>query len=235
MRLTAHQPSYLCGARLLHKIASADTFVVIDSVPHSHNSWENRNVIRTGQGSQWLTVPVLHGAKILAETRIAPGNWARKHWRAIEMNYQRAPFWSDYVIPLELIYEEMGGSLTQAAIETACRLAFHLECMGTNLAWRSTSEIKPEGEGWRMILSLCQKLNADTFLFGSQGRDYMTPEAHEAFRKAGVKPLFQEYSPVEYKQCYDPFLPNMSALDILLNCGPEAGRDVIMRGGRFEE
>ncbi len=232
MILTAHQPQYLPGPRLLHKIASSDKFVLLDHLPHSHNSFENRNKIRTANGEQWLTVPVVHGSSTLAETKIAPGNWPRKHYRALEMNYSRTSQWKSYERWLKKLYASPGSDLMDLAEDTRDGLCmeFHVICEPIH-----ASDLKPEGENWRMILSLCQKLNADTFLFGSQGRAYMTQEAKEAFRKAGVKPVFQAYNDaLEYKQAYQGFIPNLSALDILLNLGPD-GREFIMKAGRLEE
>jgi len=46
LTLTAHQPQYLPGLRLFDKIAQADMFVYLDTVPMESSGFENRNKIK---------------------------------------------------------------------------------------------------------------------------------------------------------------------------------------------
>lgn len=265
MILTAHQPQYLPGLRLMHKLASADAFVLLDHLPHQHNSFENRNKIRTRQGWQWLTVPVTHSRKRLRDVSLPQGVWIGKHLRAIYMNYQRAGFFWQHVDMVDNWYgspdpmrtlasagesttwslsgrltvrPKIVGRSTLAPEVSAQPYDTHVDIYGLEVRTSpptSEPERRPRAYGWRMLLDLCRTYNADTFLFGAQGRNYMDDEARAAFRRAGVKPLFQVYDPQPYRQVYDPFIPDMSALDVLLNEGPARGREVIMAGGRWEE
>src|SRR4051812_18014003 len=73
MRVTIHQPQFLPWLGYLDKIDQADLFIVLDTVQFKKNEWQNRNRIRTADGWQWLTVPVLQrfGQRI-NEVRINP-------------------------------------------------------------------------------------------------------------------------------------------------------------------
>ena len=57
--LAAHQPNFLPWLGLFHKVGQADVWVLADDVQYSRGSLTNRNRIRTADGWQWLTVPVL--------------------------------------------------------------------------------------------------------------------------------------------------------------------------------
>ena len=57
------QPSYLPWLGYFDQIYHADTFVLYDDVQFDKGGWRNRNRIKTSQGVQWLTVPVLEKKK----------------------------------------------------------------------------------------------------------------------------------------------------------------------------
>ena len=236
MRLTAHQPAYLPGPRLLHKLASCDAFVLLDHLPWSHGSFEARNKIRTAQGEQWLSVPVLHGAQAHADMLVAPGNWTRKHYRAIEMNYARANYWPGIKDDIAHLYARLKEEprIVEVCEMTLEPLFLELVVGGHHDYYRS-SEMETSGSGWEMLLGLCNSLGATEFLFGGCGRGYMTEQATRAFLDAGVKPLYQTWHVREYRQCYEPFMGDMSALDILLNLGPHDGAELVAQSGGWAE
>ena len=60
MIVAVHQPQYLPWLGYFDKIDKADVFVLLDTVQFKKNEWQNRNKIKTAQGWQWLTVPVMY-------------------------------------------------------------------------------------------------------------------------------------------------------------------------------
>ena len=75
------QPWYLPYLGFFKKIQSCDLFIYPDDAQYQKGLWNNRNKIRTFEGSAWLTVPLYHkfGQK-LNEVRIANNeNWNKKH------------------------------------------------------------------------------------------------------------------------------------------------------------
>lgn len=80
-------------------IAAVDEFILYDDMQYTRRDWRNRNQIKTPQGAQWLTVPVLAKGKYhqkIHETEIDGTEWASAHWKALAQNYKRAPHF-DYV------------------------------------------------------------------------------------------------------------------------------------------
>jgi len=55
-----HQPQYLPYLGFFHKLLHCDVFVALDNVQFLRRGFQNRNKIKTKQGWQWLTVPVVH-------------------------------------------------------------------------------------------------------------------------------------------------------------------------------
>src|SRR5881396_2679208 len=107
MRVAVHQPQFLPWLGYLDKIDQADLFVVLDTVQYKKNEWQNRNRIRTAQGWQWLTVPVLQKfGQVISEVRINAGvDWQSKHLRALEMHYAHAALSGPYLQGLQEIYD----------------------------------------------------------------------------------------------------------------------------------
>ena len=59
VKVAIHQPQYLPWLGYLDKLDSADVFIILDTVQFKKHEWQNRNRIRTKEGWQWLTVPII--------------------------------------------------------------------------------------------------------------------------------------------------------------------------------
>ena len=68
------------------------------------------------------------------------------------------------------------------------------------------------------LVNLVRSLGGDTFLPGSAGRGFIDLGRFEA---AGIRIAFQDYVCRPYRQQYEPFVSHLSAIDLLLNEGPE--------------
>jgi hypothetical protein len=228
--LTGHQPNYLPYAGLFDKVARADRFVVVDNVQFVKRGpfgWIHRNRIRTASpdGWDWLTVPVLTSGKFtqtIRETAIDNAlPWARKHWKSIEWNYRKARYFADYAPELRAVYERKWEWVTDLNVELMRLL---LRWLGIDRPVALSSELRVEGKGSGFVLDLCRKSGADAYLSGKHGRDYLDLEE---FGRAGVRVEFQEYAPREYPQCVaGPFVPNLSVIDVVFNCGPDSRKVV---------
>ncbi len=106
MLVAIHQLHYLPWLRYLEKIARADLFVVLDDVQYTKNGFQNRNKIKQAGGWMYLTVPVKERAgQLLREVELAGDAWRASHWRALETNYRRAPYFALYADRVREIYE----------------------------------------------------------------------------------------------------------------------------------
>lgn len=219
MIVTISQPRYLPFPGYLHRIDRSDRFILLDTVKYSHHDWENRNKIKTAQGPSWLTVPV--NAKFgvpIPEVRIdnsAP--WQERHWRTLEQSYPRAPYFDWLAAVLRPIYEtRRWDDLMTLDTTVTMMLAGLLEIEADVVL---ASELRVESAGSDLILDLCRAVGADTYLSGSEGRNYLDIAA---FHAAGISVLYQDFEPAPHPQLHGDFVPNLSAVDLLFNCGPES-------------
>ena len=107
MILAIHQLHYLPWLRYFHKLASADTFVVLDNIQFNKNGWQNRNKIKNREGASLLSVPVLQKfAQALSEVEIDNKQpWRRKHWGSLLSAYQKAPYFKEHESFFKKVYE----------------------------------------------------------------------------------------------------------------------------------
>ena len=71
------------------------------------------------------------------------------------------------------------------------------------------------------VIEIVQRVGGDTYLSGNGGRNYQT-EKH--FTNAGIKLVYSDFRPLEYRQQWGDFRPNMSVLDYCMNEGYEIER-----------
>ena len=228
MILTAHQPTYLPWLGLFDKISRADVFIYLDTVPMESSGFCNRNKIKTPNGWQWLTVPVLRqGYQDRPISTIQINNdipWQRKHRKALEFAYGRAEYFSWVMNGLSGIYAQKFDLLT---VLNAHQMLVFLAMLKipTVFSWSAYSY---GGKKSDLVLDMCLKHGATKYIFGAKGRDYAKVED---FEREGIELEFQDYHHPVYPQLHGEFLPNMSVVDLLMNCGPKS-LEVLRNGQR---
>jgi len=235
MLLMGHQPNYLPYPGLFEKAFRSDRFVIVDHVQFVKRGpfgWIHRNRIRTEspQGWDWLTVPVLTKGKFtqsIRETQIDNElPWARKHWRTLEWNYRIAPYYADYAPELRAVYEKSWKWLCDLSVEL---IRLMLRWLDIPRKLEFTSEKGIEGKATGLVVNMCKAFGADAYLSGMHGHDYL--DAAE-FDRAGIRLEFQEFEMPPYPQCAPgPFVPNLSVIDLLFNCGPKSRRILVGKDG----
>ena len=218
--LTAHQPVYLPWLGLFHKIWLADTFVSFNRVQYLPKDWNNRNRIKTAAGPIWLSVPVLrkgHRERPLDEIEINNAlPWQRKHWRSLEAAYRKAPYFADYAAYFEYVYEQEWRTLAEL---DESMLQWFLDTLGIRVRFLKASDFDFAGTKSELVLDMCTQLDARTYVFGALGRDYARAED---FAERGIEIVFQDYRHPTYPQLYGDFVPYLSVVDLLFNCGPDS-------------
>jgi len=232
MILTAHQPVYLPWLGLFHKIAISDAFCYFDDVQYLVKDWNNRNKIKTQSGEIWLTVPVLTKEYREKPIRLIEINnsvdWRKKHWKSIYLSYKKTTYFNKYSDFFEDVYKKEWQYLTEL---NEYMLKWFLKELGIKVKYYKASELNFVGYKSDLVLDMCKKLGADLYIFGALGKDY----AKEGdFAKEGIKIYFQDYKHPVYPQLYGNFLPYISIIDLLFNCGPKSF-EILMEGNIKKE
>jgi hypothetical protein len=224
MIVSIMQPAYLPWLGYFHRVAISDLHVVLDHVQLDKNSktkFANRNKIRTKEGWCWLTVPLKtkgkFGSLYINQLEIVDdSHWAEKHWATIRLNYAKAPYFGEHRTFLEQVYSQSWSSLNELIREVT---TYMLHAFGIKTPLVYSSEMEVEEKKDELILSLCRAVEATTYISGPLGRGYIR---ESLFEEAGIRIVYHQYHHPTYPQVNAAFEPYMSAIDLLLNCGPES-------------
>jgi hypothetical protein len=99
--------------------------------------------------------------------------------------------------------------------ETIIRFLRDALGLGTQLVKASDLEVYTWG-ATDVNLTICQRLGADAYLSGKHGRDYLD---ETRFLEQGIEVRYQDFNHPVYPQLWGDFLPQMSSIDLLFNCG----------------
>ncbi|HXW98956.1 MAG TPA: WbqC family protein, partial [Methanomicrobiales archaeon] len=100
-------------------------------------------------------------------------------------------------------------------------LRFLLKSLGIRTRILLSSEIGVKGTKDERLLAICRELGADSYLSGPSGKDYLDLAPWKA---AGIGVHFHDYRHPVYPQVQGDFLPEMSVIDLLFNCGRDSLR-----------
>jgi hypothetical protein len=203
-------------------MASADLFVLLDDVQYKKNEWQNRNRIRNAKDWQWLSVPNSYQfPQLIMQVRVINEQpWQEKHWRSLEMCYRHAPHFEDYASLFEHFYSRSWDTMAEVSIDSIALLA---SAIGITTPQVRSSTIHFPGVSTERLVNICRHFGADTYIAGCGGKDYLD---ENLFHEAGINLEYQQFTCPAYPQHWsrspEEFIPNLSALDLIFNCGPES-------------
>jgi hypothetical protein len=231
MIYAVHQPSYVPWLGFFDKMARCDVFVFLDNVQYKHREFQNRNRIRTKDGTMWLTVPVTfeQGARVLDVRIDNTREWRQEHLKSLKAWYGRAPFFDKTMPFFDALYARDWERLIDLNLAT---IRFLCEAFGIATRTVLESALEVTGAKTQRIVNIGRALGADTYLSGAGGRAYLE---EGSFKEAGQRLTYQEYAHPRYPQLFmkneEDFVPFLSGVDLLFNTGPQS-RAIIARGDR---
>ena len=204
--------TYFGPVQWYQKLYRADEAWIERHETFQKQTYRNRCVIATTQGTQVLTVPVERGnSQLIKDIRISDhGNWRHLHWNALQSAYGDSPFFMYYEDDLRPFFEQRWDYLfdfNEAIREKLCEL---LDIQPT--VHYTTAYQKPP-----FFASKASKL--ERTLHPSPFTDY-----RESINPKHPAPD-PDFTPRRYYQVYEAkhgFQPNLSIVDLLFNMGPEA-------------
>ena len=230
-----HQPNFLPWLGYFDKIRRAEVFIVLDDVQYQKSgaTWSNRVQLLIAGAPAWVTVPIVrayHGTRTMSEMEINERSpWRDKLLRTIELNYRRAPFFNDVLGGLASLIKLQTNSLVDynvnaiRSIVTALGLDRGRMVMG--------SELSAGNRSTERLVELVRAVGGDSYLVGGGAQGYQ--EDH-VFDQAGLKLVYQEFQHPAYpQQGTSQFVPGLSVVDALMNCGYD-GTAELLRQGRSE-
>jgi hypothetical protein len=220
-----HQPDFMPYLGFFHRFLHADAWVVLDQVQFLRNSksWHHRDKIKTPQGERWLTVEIkkCHQKTPINHVLLAETNWRKDHLNLITGNYHKSGYFREIMPHIEELYSLRSERLVDFNLQSIEML---LRLLGIEIPSVMASGLNPKGTSNELLVDLLKSVGATRYLSGVGAKDYYDAAP---FEQAGITVTWQEFEHPIYPQLHGDFIPYMSSIDLLLNCGIEASRRIL--------
>jgi len=214
MIITIHQPDFLPWLGFFDRWLKSSIYIVLDDVQFIRRGWQHRDKIKTSNGVQWLTVPIIKKGRYYQKIKDVEinnkENWRKRHLDMIQHAYQKAPNFNSVYISIKEILNKNHKLLIDLNIDLLkfCAKTLHIE---TPLIFSSSLEL--ESQGTERLIQIVTALRGNTYLTGPGSKDYLD---EEAFCSAGIDVLWHNYKPPVYPQLYNDFEEKLSIIDFLM-------------------
>jgi len=221
MILSANQPYFAPFPGFFYKAWMSDLFVLLDDVQFPQGTtWISRNRFKSHQGTMWLTVPVWKkglGLQPISEARIChEGRWARKHLESLGTAYRRSPYLQEHWEFIMQMFSEKNEKLVDLNLAVIHHL---LQALKINTKMVLLSDLNVPSAGNRRLVDLCITLGASQFLAQAPAKKFLD---EKPFQDAGIEIIYMNAPVPIYPQLWGGFIANLSAFDLVLNCGLKA-------------
>ena len=212
-----HQPDFIPWLGYFDRLIKSDVFVVLDNVQYIRRGWHHRDKIKTVSGSTWLTVPVKKKGRyeqLINEVEIDYSqNWQSKHLNTLHHNYGHAQYFSSIFPEIEAIYLKNYKLLIDFNI-ALIRLIINL--LNIKVDMILSSSLGCAGEKTDLLINILIQVGGNSYLTGLGSKSYLL---EDRFINENIELLWQNYKHPIYSQLHGDFIPELSVLDFLFNCG----------------
>ncbi len=222
-----HQPDFLPHLGFFDRLLRADVFVLLDNaqyVDSTSRSWTHRDKIKTPKGARWISLSVKRAPRDTPICEIELSNdvdWRANNINLLRENYRKSPYFAEIFPEIEKLYALPCVKLSdfnRASIELLNRL------FDIRIEMVTATSLSPKGKSNELLVDILKKVGADRYLSGPGARAYFRPEP---FAAAGIEVLWQDFRHPVYSQLHGDFVPYLSSIDLLLNCGIDLSRKIL--------
>jgi len=222
-----HQPDFIPHLGFFDRFIKADFYVVLDHVQFvngSRRAWTHRDKIKTPQGEKWLTISTKKAPRDTAINQIELSDsvdWRGKNIQLLESSYSKAEYFSEIMPEVKDLYSTDCNSLSEFNIKSIEML---MDMLDVKIPLILSSKMNFVGSKNELLISILQEVNATHYLSGLGASGYMDVQK---FNDIGIEVIWQEFCHPVYPQLFDKFIPHLSSLDILFNCGIDKSRQIL--------
>lgn len=218
-----HQPNFFPWLGYFDKVARADHFVFLDHVQYQKTGgdWSNRVRMLVSGRAEWVTAPIdrsFHGVRAVNEIEFVERQpWREKLLKTLAASYGRAPYYGETMACLEPLVVNPETNLARYNIDAIDKLVAHIGLRRPT--WHRSSALGVDAHATNLLITIARRVGADTYLCGGGAVEY---QDDAAFSEASVGLLYQRFEHPRYEQRHGAtFIPGLSIVDALMNCGRE--------------
>lgn len=231
MKVAISQSNYIPWVGYFYLIKSAESFVFLESVQYTKRDWRNRNLIKTPQGSLWMSIPVesmpYKEFQSISDMTFKDAEWSNYHLKVLERNYKKSNGFKEVFPILQALYKFQTSSLSEFnthSIKTIARL------MDIETNFDIDSNILPIYElrtlsSSERLATIVKRLGGSTYLTTPNAQAYLDVSAFKSLDIAIEWITYPKFD--SYPQLWGNFIENLSVIDLLFNLGTAGSREYL--------
>lgn len=179
MKISIHQPNFMPWMGYFKKIANSDTFVILDNVQSSKNSYLNRNIFSANQSKNtfWMSIPVSKKMykKEIQNVFSIDNRWINKHLKYFQNEHNKTSekfFLSDIKKIYESNKKKKVINISDFNLELIKIICKYLD-IHTNIV--VASKINFDFSAFQkqdLVIEIIKYFNADTYISGTGAIQY---------------------------------------------------------------
>lgn len=233
MRISFNQPGFIPWGEVYARMLESDAMVILDDTRLSNGfTFVNRNRIKGPAGEVWISVPLRRrgrGRQRIRNLKIdRKPAWAADFMETLRHFYGKSLYFDVLFSEIHNVLSDPDEEFLEMALGL---LEIQRDMLSIETPLHFQSKLGVDERGIDLLLALARELDADEVVLPVFSRKAVE---WEAFLDEGITVRFLNFDPPQHPQFWGPFLKRLSALDLLLCCGP-AGRAVIEQGISFCE
>lgn len=218
MKIVVLQPHYFPWFGVFDQLKHADIFIHYDDIPFPQGrSFLSRTQLKNITKKFWITVPIkkaqgdLNNNVCIDET----ADWRTKHQGSLKACLGKAPFFQD---AFEIFNQILGSGMSLCDMNMrATELV--ADYLGLRPRFLKSSELGITGRSSQRLFDIMKALGGKTYITGHGAKNYLD---YSLFEKAEMDVCYMHYGIKPYEQCFSPFDPCVSVLDLIAHRGKEA-------------
>ena len=248
MKLGIMQPYFFPYIGYFQAISAVDKYILYGNLTFIKDAWMNRNRLMGRNGKEHIvTVPLLHKSSNKLISKIQIDNslaWSDKLLKTITLDYGKAAYFEEVFPLLQSLLEMKYETLMQLNIRTIIGIARLLDIQTEidydnsryedmeNILARIEEDYSPLAylekthpiRKVARVIEMCRQEGSDFFVNAIGGKELYSKEE---FAKYGISLHFVKTNPLEYRQFNNPFVPNLSIIDVLMHNGKEGTKNLL--------
>lgn len=220
MKIAIMQPylfPYLGYFQLLNYV---DKFVILDDVNFTKGGWINRNRIIVNGEEFMFTVPIkdVSQNKLINECEISyDEDWSSRLVKTFEHSYRNSDYFLEGIRIAKAVFLLGINDLSEFLRNSITLITDYLE-INTEMIISSSIYNNKHLKAQSRIIDICKREGADEYV-NLPGGDRLYKR--EDFSKENINLRFIITGDIIYNQDSNLFFPNMSVIDVLMNCSRE--------------
>jgi hypothetical protein len=225
-----HQPDFMPWLGLFNKIARSDIFVVLDHVLNNPNdgSWFRRVRVIAGGQPHWITIPLVKPKDSVfvpinkMQIKIEDKKFVKKNLQTIYQNYSRTKYFKDVIYLIDDYFQDeevLMGVRNMKFINKVCSK------LNITTQFIYSSALNCEKKATELLVEICNKVGANVYLCGGGADGY---QQDDLFAESNIKLIYNKFQHPVYDQANtNEFIPGLSIIDPLMNCGFEGVKQML--------